>query len=255
MQFSVLANGTKDRRRDARRPIGQLLAACAALVSSAAAAGGLSDFQTFLESRSTGRLTFVQMKTGPFQGTPRRSVSEGSAEFARPDKFRLEYSPPNDLVIVADGTKVFVYDPPLQLTTVYNQTAIFSPLVASLLSAKSVEEVKSSFLITERSEADTEWVALTPQGDKNEYVRAISLGFKQGELVRIDLLTAGEERLRHDIRWAPDSNVDPARFKFEPPAGSDVQDSSGAGTSDKSQQKNSKPAAAQGSSEQTPPSR
>ncbi len=64
---------------------------------------------TFVRDVKSGRADFTQTVT--VAPTARsKKTSSGSFEFARPNRFRFDYTKPFEQLIVADGQKVWIYD-------------------------------------------------------------------------------------------------------------------------------------------------
>ena len=93
-----------------RRPALALAALVAAILAPVApGAGALPDeaptaaVERYLNDIDTLRAPFVQI-------APDGSQSTGSFYFERPDKMRLDYDPPSEILIVANGFEVTYYD-------------------------------------------------------------------------------------------------------------------------------------------------
>src|SRR5690242_10909353 len=81
-----------------------------------AAASGLDDFLAFNSATKTATATFEQQAYDRNGKVVDRS--SGRFAFARPGKFRWAYEKPRQQLLVADGTKLWIYDPDLQQVTV-----------------------------------------------------------------------------------------------------------------------------------------
>ena len=82
-----------------------------ALLSAACAtaqADAVDTLREFVRDVKTGQSTFTQVVTSA-DGT-RKKTSSGDFEFARPNRFRFNYSKPFQQLIVADGVKVWIFD-------------------------------------------------------------------------------------------------------------------------------------------------
>ena len=88
-----------------------LLALALALCCGVARADALAALQAFVRDANTGQASFTQTVTSP--DGKKTKTSSGSFEFARPNRFRFAYTKPFEQLIVADGQKVWIYDPDL----------------------------------------------------------------------------------------------------------------------------------------------
>jgi outer membrane lipoprotein-sorting protein len=70
---------------------------------ASAAAEDIARVEAYLNGLTTMRAAFVQIN-------PDGGTATGSLLYARPDKMRLDYDPPSDLLIVANGWQLVYYD-------------------------------------------------------------------------------------------------------------------------------------------------
>ncbi|MFM8637969.1 MAG: outer membrane lipoprotein chaperone LolA, partial [Betaproteobacteria bacterium] len=91
------------------RPL--LVAAALVLLRRAAQADALAALQAFVRDARTGSAEFTQTVTT--EDGSRRRTSSGTFEFSRPNRFRFSYTAPFEQLIVADGQRLWVYDPDL----------------------------------------------------------------------------------------------------------------------------------------------
>ena len=152
-----------------------------------------------------------------------RKVEESSGVLAlqRPNRFRWDYREPHAQVIVADGAKLWLYDPDLEQVTVRRLDESFAGTPAMLLSGEG--DLRSSFKI-ERSEQrnGVEWLTLAPLRADTNFKR-VRLGLRGNTLVAMEL----SDKLSQitliefsNVQRNPSFAAD--RFVFTPPAGVDV---------------------------------
>ena len=201
----------------------RLILAMLLLVGTAAHADEAGVARRSLEAFSTGlkslQATFSQRVISP-EG---RVESEGSGEvwMQHPGLFRWTYGGEYPELIVADGERVWMYDEMLDQVTVKAQSAQAedSPLV--LLT--DPEAIKRQFTVTELGDfEDMNILSLVSNNPESEFERVL-LGFADQRLVLMALEDAFG--LRTEIRFADlvrNVELDPALFRFEPPAGADV---------------------------------
>ncbi|MCX7555453.1 outer membrane lipoprotein carrier protein LolA [Xanthomonadaceae bacterium JHOS43] len=190
------------------------------IVSGTAAArdprATLSEFTQGLEGLS-GR--FEQHVFDP--GDRLNEESRGSISLAVPRQFRWEYETPFPQLIVADGQKVWIYDPDLEQVQVRPQGAEEqqSPLTALI----DPSELDRQFTVSdEGDEEGLVWVGLEPKGEDAPFSRA-RLGFSGDELARMEMTDALGQRTRITFSgWQRNPAFDAGTFRFVPPPGVDV---------------------------------
>jgi chaperone LolA len=152
-----------------------------------------------------------------------RKVEESKGELAihRPNRFRWDYREPHAQVIVADGTKLWLYDQDLEQVTVRRLDRSIAGTPAMLLSGEG--DIRASFKV-EGSEKRNgiEWLTLIPVRTDTEFKR-VRLGLRNGSLVGMELADKlGQVTTLEftNVQRNPDFAKD--RFAFTPPAGVDV---------------------------------
>lgn len=199
---------------------GLVLIHCFALNASAARA---ADPHAVLAAFSQGleglKGQFVQRV---FDGTGRLTEdSHGTLALAVPRQFRWEYEAPFPQLIVADGGKVWIFDPDLEQVQVRPQGVEEqqSPLMVLVDPA----ELDRQFAVADGGQADgLAWVELTPRGDDPPFSKA-RLGFADGALARMDMTDSLGQRTRIAFSgWQRNPAFDVGTFRFVPPPGVDV---------------------------------
>lgn len=195
-----------------------LLAAFAPVASHAADAVARVD--AYLGSLKTLSADFVQVvqdKAG--QVTDRAT---GTLKLSRPDRFRWDYAQPYVQTIVADGKKLWLYDPDLQQVTVRSLAQGLGATPAMLLSGagKVGDAFKPGPVEVQQG---LTWCRLVPSGQGSDFER-VSLGFDtRNELAAMELVDKLGQTTT--IRFAGvkrGARLDDALFRFVPPAGADV---------------------------------
>lgn len=151
----------------------------------------------------------------------RTEDSRGTLALAVPRQFRWEYDVPFPQLIVADGSKVWIYDPDLEQVQVRPQGAEEqqSPLMALVDPA----ELDRQFTVADGGERDgLSWVELTPRGEDAPFSRA-RLGFSGGALARMEMTDSLGQRTEIAFSgWQRNPAFGAATFRFAPPPGVDV---------------------------------
>jgi outer membrane lipoprotein carrier protein len=188
--------------------------------TAAAADDSLTRVDAYLGSLKTLSADFVQVvRSREGQITSRAT---GTLSISRPDRFRWDYRDPYVQTIVADGTRLWLYDADLAQVTVRPLESGLGSTPAMLLSgAGSVGDSFKGGPV--ESDGPWTWCRLTPKERTSDFER-VSLGFNaRGELAAMELLDKLGQSTSLDF-----SNVrrnvplDPALFRFEPPKGADV---------------------------------
>lgn len=162
---------------------------------------------------------FTQTLTNA-DGQPGKS-SAGTLALEAPREFRWDTTTPYQQSIVADGSRVWMYDPDLEQVTVRVQSTeeAHSPLTV----ITDLKQMDRDFKVVEQGEHDgLSWLRLTSTAKEPQFDYA-DLGFDANGLARMvfrDQLGAVT-----DIRfngWQRNPQIPAATFNFVPPKGVDV---------------------------------
>ncbi len=151
-----------------------------------------------------------------------KETSNGRVALSAPRLFRWEYVKPYPQLIVADGQKVWVYDPDLMQVTVRAQGAEEqnSPLAALI----DPTRLDRDYNVRAAAPLDgLEWLELTPKQGAEAGFQNARLGFDANGLVRMQVLDALGQRT--DIRfsgWKKNPSFARGTFRYAPAAGVDV---------------------------------
>jgi outer membrane lipoprotein carrier protein len=182
-------------------------------------ANGLDDFLAFNEHTKSATGRFEQQ----VMDRSGRVVERGSGTFAfaRPGKFRWIYEKPHPQTLVADGQKLWIYDPDLQQVTIKRMDQAISSTPAALLAGR--EDITALFSLRDAGTANgLEWVEATPKTPDTGFDR-VRLGLKDKQLAAMELFDqlGGHSVLRF-VDLKPNAPVPAGAFKFTPPKGADV---------------------------------
>ncbi len=181
--------------------------------------GTPQDLQSYLSDLRTLRADFVQRVQNPGSGRDRES--RGQVLLQTPGKFRWDYREPYRQLIVADGTRVWFYDPDLEQVTVQPlDSAMGATPLGMLMGDAPLEE---AFLVEDQGTAFGErWFELRPRQEDGQFV-SIRLGLTDGELSALELEDAlGQTTLLRFSDVERNVPLDPALLRFSPPPGVDV---------------------------------
>ena len=151
----------------------------------------------------------------------RKESSAGKVAVSAPRLFRWEYTTPFVQLVVADGEKVWIYEPDLQQATVKPQgeEERNSPLVA-LFDPKRLDQ---QFDVSEEAAASEglQWLTLTPKVDAQANFQMARLGFGAQGLARMQVLDlVGQKTEIRFEAWKRNPAFAAGTFQFKP--GEDV---------------------------------
>jgi chaperone LolA len=188
-------------------------------LAGAAHAGGVERLHAFIAGAKTAEADFIQTVSDK-NGRVTQQAS-GKMAFARPGKFRWDYSAPYEQVIVGDGAKLWLYDADLEQVTVKSLGDVIAGTPAALLAGDNA--IEKYFALKNAGEADgLEWLEATPKNKDTSFER-IRMGFKGDVLVQMELFDFFGQRTTLKLsRMVRNPTIAPSRFTFTPPKGADI---------------------------------
>ena len=195
------------------------IVACALALPLIAHAGGVDRLKAFIAGAKTAEADFTQTVTDK-SGRVSQQAS-GKMAFARPGKFRWDYSKPYEQVIVGDGVKLWLYDADLEQVTVKSLGDVIAGTPAALLAGDNA--IEKYFVLKDAGTADgLEWLEATPKNKDTSFER-IRMGFKGDTLVQMELFDFFGQRTTLKLsRMVRNPTIAPSRFTFTPPKGADI---------------------------------
>jgi outer membrane lipoprotein carrier protein len=196
----------------------KLVALALALAAACAHADSVDLLKDFIRDVKTGRAQFTQTVTSP-DGTKKKS-SNGSFEFARPNRFKFVYAKPFEQTIVADGQKVWIFDADLNQASSRKFSSALGATPAALLAGGSLD--KDFDLSPQPPKDGLDWVLATPKAKDGSF-KSVRVGFRGRDLAAVEIIDAFDQRsLLQFSQFASGINFAPDAFRFTPPAGADV---------------------------------
>jgi len=201
-----------------RFPLASLLvAAAAASIGTAAHATATDELRDFVRNVKSGKSTFTQTVTAP---SGKQKVSNGSFEFARPNRFRFIYEKPYAQTVVGDGSKVWIYDPDLNQASSRKTGDALANTPAALIVSNDIDKVFT--LADQPSKDGLDWVLATPRQAEGT-VRTLRVGFRGHALAQLQIDDSfGQKSLIVFNGFEPNAKLPPDTFEFVPPKGADV---------------------------------
>jgi outer membrane lipoprotein carrier protein len=152
-------------------------------MATSTAATGSQQLRDFLASNKTLQARFSQSVLDSEK--QQAAQAHGMIYIQRPGRLRWDYLEPYVQHIVADGTRVWHFDPELEQASTQMQGRAFSGTPALLLS--SDEPVEKHFEVIDIGASQgLEWVELIPRDQESQFVR-ILLAFADNELHRLEM--------------------------------------------------------------------
>lgn len=183
------------------------------------AATGEEQLQAFLKDLKTLKAEFQQTLELPDNGGV--YLTHGTFYLKRPGLLRWEYAAPNQQLIVADGTRVWLQDFELEQISHRSQAAALDGTPAQLLSGQG--PIQDHFKIKELQQQDgVQWIELLPKDDNAQF-KSLRLALVDNELWRLDMYDNFGQTTRFvftNIQRNP--NLNPDLFVFKPPSGVDL---------------------------------
>jgi len=197
----------------------QFIVACALALPMLAHAGGVDRLKAFIAGAKTAEADFTQTVSDK-NGRVSQQAS-GKMAFARPGKFRWDYSKPYEQVIVGDGVKLWLHDADLEQVTVKSLGDVIAGTPAALLAGDNA--IEKYFVLKDAGTADgLEWLEATPKNKDTSFER-IRMGFKGDTLVQMELFDFFGQRTTLKLsRMVRNPSIAPSRFTFTPPKGADI---------------------------------
>ncbi len=198
-------------------------------------ATGLKSLEDFVKTVKSGKADFTQVVTSPAREgqAPRVKTSSGTFEFARPNRFRFNYTKPFAQTIVADGQTLWLYDQDLNQVTARKQAAVLGSTPAALIAAApDLRALQADFALADAPDKDgLQWMQATPKS-KDGQLQSVRVGFrgtadaKTLEAALLEVLeivdSFGQRSVLTFSHFQTNPAVSAATFDFKPPAGADV---------------------------------
>lgn len=196
-----------------------LLSGLLSIISFAHAASAPDELTVLLEGVRTMKADFVQTvydnHNKPIQH------ADGHMALERPGKFRWEISKPIPQLIIANQSRLWIYDPDLAQVTVRSLQQATGETPALLLSHADTD-LENEFNVKElKSVAKVRWFHLVPRNGDN--FAAIELGFKNQQITEMRL----QDHLGHTTHIQfkninVNKSLTAATFVFKAPPNVDV---------------------------------
>jgi outer membrane lipoprotein carrier protein len=145
----------------------------------------------------------------------------GTLSLQRPNRFRWTYMNPTELTVVADGSKLWIYDVELEQVTVAPLDSTVGSSPAMLLSGD--RNVREGFDVVQTYTLDgLDWIKLAPKAPGSDFT-SVLIGFIGTAPQRLELVDGLNQVTRIEFaNLAINPDLADGTFRFEPPVGVDV---------------------------------
>jgi len=205
-----------------------LLAGC--IITPVHASSASERLNSFFEQVTSMRADFTQTIISKTRSNTEES--KGTLLMQRPGKFRWDYVEPYEQQIVADGSRLWIYDIEMEQVIVKPLDLVLGNTPAVLLSGNAA--VTDKFIVKKVPAKEDDnalfWLELLPK-DNDAGFQQLLLAFSDNELKIMELKDAFDQVTRisfSNMQRNPD--IDAQIFQFNVPAGVDVIDELGSQT-------------------------
>jgi outer membrane lipoprotein carrier protein len=191
-------------------------AAVSAQPTDDSAADGLALLEAFLADVKTLTADFQQELRSADQRL--LETDTGTLALQRPNRFRWSYREPSELLVVADGRQIFMYDVELEQVTVAPLDESIASSPAMLLSGD--RGVRDGFNVVETYDRDgLRWVKLEPKTAGTDFA-SVLIGFNGRAPQTLELVDGLNQITRIELgNVEVNPDIAAAAFEFQPPEG------------------------------------
>ena len=191
----------------------------AILMPCAAGGASIETLKTMFAQTTTARAHFAQIVLD--RNMKMLQQATGTMQFSRPGRFRWEYDPPYEQVIVSDGSKVWLYDKDLNQVTVRRLDRALGSSPAALLAGS--DDIEKSYRLSSLGNQDgLDWLEAVPRTQDTAFER-VKLGFGKAGLEAMELRDPfGQITVIKFSTIERNAKLPPEAFRFTPPKGADV---------------------------------
>lgn len=191
-----------------------------AIASPLQAQTARQQFDAFARGLQTASAAFQQVVTGP--NGEKVQTAQGRLQMKSPNRFRWEYSKPDVQLIVADGRKIWVYEPDLKQVTVKPQDALNQDSPLSVLSSPAA--LDRFYTASELPEKQgLRWLQLLPKRPDSSPFDKAWLGFDGNGLRSMRLFdNLGQVSEFTFGTWTRNAAIGEERFRFTVPKNADI---------------------------------
>ena len=149
--------------------------------------------------------------------------AEGQASILKPGRFKWVLYQPTQQTIIADGSKLWVYDVDLEQVSIFEQSKQLQQTPVLLLLSDEPEVFLKHYLVSSKQGEPIRFSLYAK--DKDADLVAMHLIFSNGQIKQLLLVDQMGQHTTLDFERAqPHAKLSANLFKFKPPSGVDVID-------------------------------
>jgi len=189
------------------------------LIAAATAGVAANPLVRFLDGLQTFQADFIQTVISAGHSDIR--TSRGTFYLSRPGRFRWSYSEPAGQEVVADGSRVWLYDPELVQVSHQAQEEALRGTPALLLS--DTGPIDRHFEVVDLGmRAGLDWIELIPRTENSEIIK-VEVAFDGQRLDRLEMIDNFGQVTRFLFRHVQrNPKLPPELFRFDPPPEVDI---------------------------------
>lgn len=200
-----------------------LLGGCLVFLSSALyAQTALEQLNHFVTNTRSARGEFTQtLIKKDAVASSKNKLSSGTFSFSRPGKFRWAYTQPYQQLLVANGEKLWIYDPDLNQVIIKKLGTALGESPAAILFGNN--QLTENFTLKNMAKRDgLEWLDARPK-NKDSAFEYVSIGLRNGLPEVMELHDGfGQTSVLKFQNWVRNPPLNTSEFQFTPPRDADV---------------------------------
>ena len=187
--------------------------------TATAAENGIALLQQFLQATPSAKIAFRQ--TALDKGGRVVAKSRGRFWYQRPHLFRMEYEPPESIVMVSDGAQTWTYEPDIQQVLVQSAENLSgASVLLDMLASGKLDGLRANYILS--AGLNEPWV-IAEARTSDQAIRKMRLEFlPDGALQRVELTDSFDSNVRLEIHTVSRATLDKSLFTFNPPIGVDI---------------------------------
>ena len=186
-----------------------------------ASAEGTTPLEEFLQKTPSAKISFQQ--TSLDRDGKVVAETRGRFWYRRPHLFRMEYDPPESIVMVSNGEQTWTYEPDLQQVIIQSaENLAGASTLLDMLASGEIDGFERDYIIASKTEDGQHWINAESRVNEQS-IRQMRLGFTlNGDLNRIELSDSFGSTVHLNIQTVSRNIQDESLFNFNPPIGVDI---------------------------------
>ncbi|WP_417349628.1 outer membrane lipoprotein chaperone LolA [Ferrimonas sp.] len=146
---------------------------------------------------------------------------EGRLAVSSPDRFRWQLTAPEESLVVADGSAVWVYDPLMEAVSVYRQDDAIAQTPLTILT-RTDDQAWSQYQFSQNDQCfDAEPIS------EESHIRRMSVCFQGDSIASLAMVDSQAVRSEFTLSGFSSEAVSAEQFQFTAPEGTEIDDQRG----------------------------